>query len=94
MICANHSYERPFREAIRDLRTSTIELRESLPGRERSWLVGRLRASRGIRDVDYSTGARGGRLTVQYDAAELNSAGLIDLLDCFGLRARSIPPSG
>jgi hypothetical protein len=94
MICAQHAYQRSYREAIRDLRTSTIELRESLAGLERDWLVGRLLASRGIRDVDYPIAAGGCRLTVEYDAAELNSAGLMHLLDCFGLRGRSVPPSG
>ncbi|HUO66305.1 MAG TPA: hypothetical protein VMV37_02160 [Gammaproteobacteria bacterium] len=92
MISARQLPERPIREAIRDLRTSTIELRDSLAGLERDWLVGRLLASRGICEVDYPIGAGNRRLTVEYDAGELNGAALIDLLDCLGLRVRTVPP--
>ena len=78
--------DRPFSEATRDLRTSTIELREQLVGLERDWLVGELLESRGVRAVKYPAGAAGDRLTVVYDAAELNDADLVDLLRRFGLR--------
>jgi hypothetical protein len=57
---------------------------------ERDWLVGKLLASRGVRAVEYPPDAPGDRLIVIYDAAELNGAGLVDLLNRFGLRGRPL----
>src|SRR5262245_43049098 len=52
-------------EHLRDLRFSTIELRERLEGLERDWLVGRLRATRGVRDIEYG-GDDGRRLVIEH----------------------------
>ena len=88
MTCANHSYESPVTEAIRDLRTFRFELQGSVAGLEHDWLIGRLLASRGVCGVDYPGAGLGYRMTVEYDADELNATALMDLLDRFGFRAR------
>jgi hypothetical protein len=94
MSRSHHSYDRPVSEAIRDLRKSTIELRDNLAGLERDWLVGRLLASRGVCDVEYPVGAGERRLSVEYDADELGGGALMDLFDRLGLRVRSVPFPG
>jgi hypothetical protein len=43
-----------------------------------------------VRAVEYPAGAAGDRLTVVYDAAELNGADLLDLLHRFGIRGRRV----
>jgi hypothetical protein len=78
-------------ELLRDLRISTIELSERLEGLERDWLVGRLRATRGVRDIEYS-GDDGRRLVVEHDAAELSRVELVDMLFRCGLPARALHP--
>ena len=90
MISPSCRRDRRVCDAIRDLRTSTIELRDNLAGLERDWLVGQLLASRGVCEVDYPAGTAVHRLTVRYDADELNGAELVDLLHVFGFRARSV----
>ena len=78
-------------ELLRDLRISTIELSERLEGLERDWLVGRLRATRGVRDIVYR-GDDGRRLVVEHDAAQLSRVELVDVFFRCGLSARALPP--
>jgi hypothetical protein len=78
-------------ELLRDLRFSTIELRERLDGFERDWLVGRLKATRGVRDIEYR-GDDGRRLVVEHDAAELSRVELVDVFYRCGLPARALHP--
>ena len=77
-------------ELLRDLRISTIELSERLEGLERDWLVGRLRATRGVRDIEYRGDGR--RLVVEHDAAELSRVELVDVFFRCGLPARALHP--
>jgi len=74
--------------SVRNLRTSEIELRQRLPELEGDWLVGRLRAKRGIADAEYGSGAR--RLVVEYDADVLGSADLIGFLDDWGIPVAAV----
>jgi hypothetical protein len=82
---------RDLSEDLCDLRISTIELSERLEGLERDWLVGRLRATRGVRDIEYR-GDDGRRLVVEHDAAELSRVELVDVFFRCGLPARALPP--
>jgi hypothetical protein len=72
-----------------NLKTSEIQLRDRLNGLERSWLTGRLLEKRGVCDVEYRDGDRR-RLVVAYDADELSGAEVVDLLDDWGLPARTV----
>jgi hypothetical protein len=78
-------------ELLRDVRISTIELSERLDGLERDWLVGRLRATRGVRDIEYR-GDDGRRVVVEHDAAELSRVELVDVFFRCGLPARALHP--
>jgi hypothetical protein len=78
-------------ELLRDLRYSTIELAQRLDGLERDWLVDRLRATRGVRDIT-SPGDDGRRLVVEHDAAELSRVELVDVFYGYGLPARALHP--
>jgi hypothetical protein len=75
-------------DSTRNLKTSEIELRQRLPERERDWLVGQLRAHRGIAGAVCANDAR--RLTIEYDADTLVSSDLIDLLNACGVRVAAI----
>ncbi len=91
MIAAN-TRTQDVSEFLRDLRISTIELREQLyDGLERDWLVGRLRATRGVHDIEYR-GNDGRGLVVEHDAAELGPHELLDILVRCGLPARALHP--
>ncbi len=90
MIAAN-TRTQDVSEFLRDLRISTIELRERLDGLERDWLVGRLRATRGVHDIEYR-GNDGRGLVVEHDAAELSRVELLDILVRCGLPARALHP--
>jgi hypothetical protein len=90
MTIASESHYRPGSDRICNLRTSTLDLGEDLPQLERDWLVGQLRARRGIRDVEYPGSGRR-RLIVEHDADELSGSALLDLLDLFELHARPVP---
>jgi hypothetical protein len=75
-------------DSVRNPRTSEIELRHQLPALEGDWLVGRLRAKRGIADAEYGGGAR--RLVVEYDADLLGSADLVEFLDDWGIPVAAV----
>jgi len=91
MIIGAEARTQDVSEHLRDLRFSTIELRERLDGLERDWLVGRLRATRGVRDIEYR-GDDGRRLVVEHDAAELSRFELVDVFYRCGLPARALNP--
>jgi hypothetical protein len=73
--------------SVRNLKTSEIELRHRLPEFECDWLVGQLRAKRGIADAACG-GAR--RVVVEYDADLLASADLVDFLDDWGIPVAAV----
>jgi hypothetical protein len=77
-------------ELLRDFRYSTIELRERLDGLERDWLDCRLRATRGVRDIEYRGDGR--RLVIEHDVAELSRVELVDVFFRCGLPARALHP--
>ena len=72
-----------------NLKTSEIQLRDSLNGLERTWLIARLRAKRGVYAVEYRAGDRR-RIVVAYDGDELSGPEVVDLLDDWGLPARAV----
>jgi len=73
-------------DSVRNLRTSEIELRQGLPELECNWLVGQLRAKRGIADAE--CGLR--RLVVEYDADILDSTDLVEFLDACNVPVVSV----
>jgi hypothetical protein len=81
--------ERPVYEGMRNFRTSEIRLRECLEGRERDWVIGRLLAKRGVRDVEYRDDDRRG-LVVEYDADQLSGAELVNFLYICGLPTKPL----
>jgi hypothetical protein len=70
-------------DSIRNLRTSEIELRQRLPRLECDWLVGALRARRGIAGAKCAPDAL--HLTVDYDADRLASDDVVDFLNECGV---------
>jgi hypothetical protein len=89
MATGLYAQDRAICGSLCNLRTSEIQLRDSLNGLERTWLNDRLRAKRGVCDVQYRDGDRR-RLVVAYDADELSGAEVVDLLDDWGLPARPV----
>jgi hypothetical protein len=79
-------------DAARNLRTSAIELRQSLPALERDWLLGRLRAHPDISAAASADDAR--QLTIEYDADRLVSADLVDWLNRCGVRVAAVHARG
>jgi len=75
-------------DSIRNLKTTKIELRQRLPEIECDWLVGQLRAHRGIAAAACAGDAR--RLTIEYDGDTLVSADLIDFLNVCGVRVAAV----
>ena len=73
---------------IRNLKTSEIELRQGLPELECEWLVGQLRAHRGIAGAACANDAR--RLRIEYDGDTLVSGDLVDFLNTCGVRVAAI----
>ena len=76
---------------IRNLKTSDIELKQSLPRLECEWLVGQLRSRSGIAAARCEGDAC--RLTIEYDADELVTGDVLDFLTQCGVRAASVHPA-
>ena len=74
--------------SVRNLRTSEIELRHGLPEFECDWLVGQLRAKRGVAAAACGGAAR--RVVIEYDADLLASADLVDFLDDWGIPVAAV----
>ena len=73
-------------DSVRNLRTSEIQLRQGLPEPECNWLVGQLRAKRGIADAE----CRVRQLVVEYDADIVDRADLVEFLDVCGVPVMSV----
>ena len=70
-------------ESVRNWKTSEVELRHRLPQGECDWLIGALRARRGIAAARCASDAR--RLTIEYDGEELVDNDLVDFLSQCGV---------
>lgn len=68
-------------DSVRNLKTSEIELSGQLPDLERVWLVGQLRAKRGVAAAVCDARA----LVVEYDADVWHGNDLLDFLDDCGV---------
>jgi len=77
-------------DGVRNLKTSEIEFRPRLPQLECDWLVGQLRARRGITAAACASDAS--RLTIEYDADRLGNGDLVDFLNMCGVRVGAVHP--
>lgn len=71
-------------DSTRNLRTSQMLLRQWLPPVEREWLLSHLCSRRDITRAEYAHDSC--RLTVEYDADEMRSSDLNDVLNECGIQ--------
>jgi hypothetical protein len=76
--------ERPMLDSMRNLKTSQMLLRQRLPLVEREWLLSRLCSRRDVTRAQYEH--ESGRLTVEYDADEIMTSDLTDVLNECGIQ--------
>lgn len=69
-----------------NLRMVDLEVRESLNGPERNWVIGQLVARHGVNGALW--GDTRARLRIEYDADVVSGLELLNLVESFGLRAQ------